>query len=467
MLVRVAGRRNHESILRFFLSAAGPFARAAPEIDSRGILRNPRQVFESYILTLVTGMAEARRQSGRRWLWIGSAVVLIVVFLMARSLLRVRLTVRAAQARHERIVNTVSTNGRVEPEHPYQFYSPIATTVKATYVQTGDVVPAGKLMVVLNDVEARARVAAAKSGLDSAQAALNAVLHNGTLAERQASTAEIAQDRLSVDQAQHDLKALLGLQATGAAAAGEVTAARERLATAQAALSAAEQTANERYSPDEVARARAALADADANLAAAQTAEAQTRISAPIKGTVFSLDVAPSDFVQAGALLLQMADLKLERVRAYFDEPDLGRLALGQSVVIRWDAEPGQEWHGHIERLPASVVTYTTRNVGEVLVSIDEPKDGLLPDTNVTVQVTTSSQPNALSIPREALHSENGQYYVFKVVGNQLHRTSVTIGAPNLTQVPILSGLKDGDWVATGTNNGQPLQQGVPVQVEQ
>jgi len=402
----------------------------------------------------------------RRWLWIGAAVVLVAVFFAARSLLRERFTVRAVEVRHEQIVNTVSTNGRVEPEHPYQFYSPLATTVKAVYGQPGDVVPAGKLLIVLEDMEARARVASAEAGVRSAQAGLDAVLHNGTQAERQASAAEIAQDKLSLEQAQRDLDALSHLEATGAAAPGEVAAARQRLAAAQAALTAAKQTSESRYSPDEVSRARATLADAQANLAAAQQVESQTHINAPIAGTLYSLDAAPSEFVEQGKLLAQIADLKLERVRAYFDEPDLGRLALGQSVVIRWDAKPGVEWHGHIEHLPASVVTYTTRNVGEVLVSIDEPRDGLLPDTNVTVQVTTSSQQNALSIPRAALYYENGQYYVFKIFGSELKRTNVTIGAPNLTQAPVLSGLQEGDWVATGTTTGEPLQQGVPIKVQ-
>lgn len=402
----------------------------------------------------------------RRWLWIGAAVVLVAVFFTARSLLRERLTVRAVEVVHEQIVNTVSTNGRVEPEHPYEFYSPLATTVKAVNVETGDQVRAGKVLIVLDDIEARARVAAAEAGVKSAQAGLDAVLHNGTQAEQQASSAEIAQDRLNVEQAQRDVDALKNLQASGAAAPSEVAAARQRLSAAQAAQSAALETANHRYSSEDVSRARAALADAEASLAAARQVESQTRIAAPVAGTVYSLDVAPSNFVEQGKLLAQLADLKLERVRAYFDEPDLGQLAVGQKVEINWLAKPGQVWRGHIEQLPASVVTYTTRNVGEVLISIDEPKDGLLPDTNVTVQVTTSSQPNALSIPRAALYYENGRYYVFKIVGSELKRTPVTIGAPNLTQAPVLSGLNEGDWVATGTTSGQPLQQGVPIKVQ-
>jgi HlyD family secretion protein len=81
----------------------------------------------------------------------------------------------------------------------------------------------------------------------------------------------------------------------------------------------------------------------------------------------------------------------------------------------------------------------------------------------VTVKVTTFSEPNSLSVPREALHAENGKPYVYKVASGGLVRTAVTTGTINLTQVAILSGLNEGDWVATGTTNGQPLHEGVPI----
>jgi HlyD family secretion protein len=111
------------------------------------------------------------------------------------------------------------------------------------------------------------------------------------------------------------------------------------------------------------------------------------------------------------------------------------------------------------------VINLGTRSVGEVLVKIDDADCALLPDTNVTVTATTSSEPNTLSIPREALHSENGKTYVFKVVKGVLQRTFVNTGTINLTQVAILSGLEEGDKVTTGTINGQPLQEGVPIKV--
>jgi HlyD family secretion protein len=435
--------------------------------ETEGYCSHPRVTFESYILSLVKCMAEARMQTGRKWLWIASVVVLIAVFFVARYFLRERLPVRTVQVQHAALQYTVSTNGRVEPIVNYQFYSPLATTVEAVYAQVGDQVPAGKLLITLDDLQARAQVASAESAVKTAQATLYAATHNGTQAEQQASAAEIEQDRLARDQVKRNLDALMQLASTGAAAPGEVTAAHERLQAAEATLAAAQKNALGRYSTLDVARAQAALADAQAALAAAQHVEAQTSYRAPITGTVYTMDAAASQYAEAGKLLVEMADMHRERVRAYPDEPDLGHLAVGQKVAIHWDAKPASEWHGHISRLPASVVAYTTRNVGEVLIDFDGPSDGLLPATNVTVTVTISSDANALSMPREALHEQNGQYYVFKVEHGQLKRVAVKVGSPNLTMVPILSGLADGDTVASGTTNGQPLQEGIPIKEEQ
>jgi len=411
-------------------------------------------------------MAEARTQTSRRWLWAGLAVFLVVVFLVARSFLRERLPVRVGRVERVTLVTTVPTNGKVEPVANYEFYSPLATTVRDVNVQAGDQVRAGKLLLKLDDAQAAAQVAAAESGVKTAEAALYVATHNGTLAEQQASQAELEQDRLARDQAQHDLDALTQLASSGAAAPGEVTAARERLQTAEASLAAAQQTSQGRYAPVDVARAQAALAHARAALAAAQHLEAQTAYYAPIAGTVYDLDASAREFAEQGKLLLQMADLRQVRVRAYFDEPDIGRLAVGQKATIHWDAKPGQEWNGHIVRLPSDVVSYTTRNVGEVLIDFDGPEDDLLPDTNVTVTVTIASEANALSMPVEALHEQNGQYFVFKIVGSELKRTSVTVGRRNETQESVLSGLDDGDRVAIGTTNGQPLQEGIPIKEE-
>ena len=137
-------------------------------------------------------------------------------------------------------------------------------------------------------------------------------------------------------------------------------------------------------------------------------------------------------------------------------------------MVIAWDARPDEHWHGRILRLPSTIITYgQTRNVGEVLVSIDDNHDALLPDTNVRVTVTVANESNVLMVPHDALHFEQGASYVYRLEGSTLHRVPVTVGTVNLTDVQIVSGLEAGQAVALNTTNGQPLSDGVPVRVVQ
>lgn len=412
-------------------------------------------------------MAKERRQLDRRWVWLGSAVLLIAVFFMARSLLRERLPVRVATVSRQDLVKTIPTNGRVEPEVNYEYHAPISATVKALDVQAGDRVAAGKLLIELDDVEARARVATADSGVKSAEAGVEAATHNGTQAEQQMAAADVARTKLDRDQAQRDLDALVQLNKTGAASANEVDAARTRLASADGALHAAQQSATGRYSTSEIARAQAALSDAEQNLTAAKEIESRLEYRAPIAGTVYTVNTGKTEFVQEGGLLLQMADLHHMRVRAYFDEPEIGQLKIGQKIVIRWDAKQDEAWNGHIVRLPANVIHLESRNVGEVLVALDNPDGDLLPDTNVTATVTTFSQSNALSVPREALHYEAGQQFVYRVSGDRLERVPVKIGMLTMTQVQVVSGVNEGDVVATGTLSDQRLQTDVPIRIVQ
>lgn len=102
------------------------------------------------------------------------------------------------------------------------------------------------------------------------------------------------------------------------------------------------------------------------------------------------------------------------------------------------------------------------------LIHIDDvANSGLLPDTNVTLTVTTATVAHALTVPREAVYPESGHPVVYRILSGKLVLTPVTTGMFNLTQEQILSGLNAGDWVATGSPSGAPLQDGMEVKVVQ
>jgi HlyD family secretion protein len=398
-----------------------------------------------------------------RALWIGAAIVLIGVFWVAHKATQTKLPVRIGEAQRGVFINSTSTNGKVEPQANFEAHAPFPGIIRQLYAREGDKVPQGKLLLSMDDTDARARLAAALAGLRGAQAGYDTASKGGSEVERLSFAGEVGRAQADRDQAQRDVAALEKLEATGAAAPSEVAAARQRLAADNSALQNLQARQGARIAPMDVAHAKALLDDAQAAYTAAQKSVDEANVRAPFAGTVYSLPVSRTEFVQQGDRLLQMADLSKIQVRAYFDEPEIGRLAIGQPIVIRWDAKPAQRWHGHILRVPSTIIGYLTRNVGEVLVSVDDADGTLLPSTNVTVTVTTANKPDALTIPREALHTEEGRTYVYTVANNTLRRTPVRVGETNLTQVEILSGLQEHQKVALGTTNGAPVIDGVPI----
>jgi HlyD family secretion protein len=401
-------------------------------------------------------------------LWTLAAILLIIVFFAVRRLTREELPLRVATATMGDLITTDSTNGKVEPQPPnFAAHAPAPSTVKQLYVKAGDLVPKGKLLVSLDDADAIARSAGALATLRGAQASYQSTEQGGTQEERNSLVGELAKAQMDRDQAERDLGTLKKLVAQGAAAPGEVASAQQKLDAANSALSTLQKKQTGRYSPADMTHSRADLEQAQAAYAAASTVVARSNVRAPFAGTVYSLPVSQSEYVEQGALLLQMADLTKLQVRAYFDEPELGALHAGQPATIVWDALPDREWHGRILRMPSTIINYqNTRNVGEVLLSVDDADGKLLPNTNVKVTVTEQRLDNVLTIPREALHSEAGKNYVYLLHGKVLRRQPVAVGARNLTQVQVVSGLAENATVALSTTNGEQLAEGVPVHID-
>ncbi len=217
-----------------------------------------------------------------------------------------------------------------------------------------------------------------------------------------------------------------------------------------------QQQQTQNYAPIDLEHAEANVANAQAAYEAQLDVLRRENVRAPFAGTVYSVLVHASDFVQAGDKLLQMANLKQIQIRAYFDEPEIRNLTIGEPVKIVWEAETHRVWHGRVIRTPTTIIAYGTRNVGEALISVDDADETLLPNTNVTITVTLLDVPNALIVPREAFHADDTGNYVFRVIDGRLRRTPVKVGNMNLTQVQILSGLSQGAVVALTAPDGSP-----------
>jgi HlyD family secretion protein len=404
-----------------------------------------------------------------RWLVIflgaGLAIILLASFNSIRDEV---IPVRAASVERASMRSVISTNGKIEPSQNFEAHAPVSTTVQHLFVKEGDHIRKGQLLLQLDDSEARSQAARAQAQLKGAQAEVQAVQKGGSQEEVLTLRTQIVKARADRDSAQRSLDAFKRLQQKGAASLGEVKEAENTLQRAQADLDLLERKEKERYSRPEVEHVEAQRSEAQAAYDAATDVLQKSNIVAPFDGVVYVLPVKQGAYVQPGDLLLQVADLSQVLVRAYVDEPDIGKLNHGQRTEVTWDAMPGRIWNGMVDVLPSTVKLHGTRNVGETVVLLDNHDLRLLPNTNVSVTVIIAQHDAVLTIPREALRQDDSKPYVYQIVNDKLHRRAVTVAASNLTRIEVSDGLSDKDVVALSSMSPlRPLRDGSPVKVVQ
>jgi HlyD family secretion protein len=412
-----------------------------------------------------TENGHGRAHTRRTWIIVIALVVAVVVLAAFVSLHRSQVPIRVGRADRETITDSIATNGKIEALNNFEAYAPVATTVKKIYLQQGSWVKPGQLLLQLEDANARLQAARAEAQLKGAQADVSTVENGGTKDELLTNRNALVKAESDRDAAERNLKAMQNLLRCGAASQAEVDAAQTKLRIAEDNVHLLKQKLGDRYSKLEVGHVEAQEAEARASLAAAQQLLKNSNITAPRAGMVYSLPVRQGAFVNAGDLLVQVADLHKVRVRAFVDEPEIGKLRQGQLVEVTWDAIPGRVWRGTIESLPTTVVQRGTRMVGEVTCVIENSDLKLLPNTNISVAVVVARQQNALTVPREAVHQDAAGKFVFQVVNGELKRRDVQTSVANLTRIQVTSGLTDDAVLALGAINMQSLREGMLVKI--
>lgn len=376
-----------------------------------------------------------------------------VLVLMALAIVVVRrspASVPVVRVTREDISETITSNGTVEPVDPTIARAKFPTFVEKVMATEGQVVHRGQEILTLDVTDIRAQLAQARANLLAAQTELKNARSGGP-------PDEIAQIKGSLQQARVDVATLEHSQKALEALVQQQAATQEELSQNQAALEKARSRVQELVQRKEALAGKAATNAQSAELMANQ-AEDQVRdldekvrsasVVAPMDGTLYSLPVRSGDYVKVGDVLAEMADLRHVRVRAFVDEPDLGRLAPNQSVQVTWDAKPGRTWTGRTVQIPKRVVPHGMRSVGEVLCSVDNQNRELLPSTNVEVTILVVERHGILAVPRSAVREDNSKHYVFVLAGDKLQRREISVGIASASKYEVVSGLALDDEIA-------------------
>ena len=362
------------------------------------------------------------------------------------------------RVKRQTLVSALPTNGKVEPSVWQAVRAETGGTVSRAPVEDGQTVAAGAVLASIADPSLQAEIDAAQAKLNEARANLASQEAGGKPAEFTDIENSLARARLLLVQEQAALAALQRLVARHAATQQEVDAARDKVQQSELEIAGLEKRKHSLVSPTEVAAARARVGDAEAALHLAQRREALSLVRSPMAGVVYGREVRQGSYLNAGDLVANVGRMDRLLVRVYVDEPELGRVAVAQPVTITWDALPGRQWQGQVDKKPVAIQALGTRQVGEVVCSIANEGRALIPGTNVNAEIRTAVVENAMVIPKEALRHDAQGDYVLALKGGTVERRAVKQGASSITLVQVLEGLGDADAVALPSDT--PLKDG-------
>ncbi len=387
----------------------------------------------------------------KKWLLLMAALAVIVsVWLVARRTAPPETPF--TRAKRERLISTLVTNGKAEPIEWVKVRAERAGAVRRLAVERGSVVSKGAVLAELDASAAQADLAAAEARIAQARVELETIGRGGREAERADIDGQLARARIEQQYAQKEAASLARLVEKQAASRVELYDARDRVEKAGAQVQALEarRAALATAADRKVAEARLRDAEAAADLAR-KTIELSV-IRAPMPGVIYRLAIRSGAYLNPGDEIAEVGQIEKLRIVVYVDEPELGRVARGMPVTITWDALPGREWKGVVDKTPSTVAAFGTREVGEVQCIVENPGRELPPGANINASILSRAAEDALVIPKEALRRVNNQPGVYSLDGNRVVWRPVETGISSVTRVQVLKGLKEGDAVAVASD---------------
>lgn len=363
---------------------------------------------------------------------------------------------RTMVVRRAPITAAVSALGSLAPINSVDVKINEGGLVKEVLVAAGQTVQAGQIIARLDADDLAAREKQARADLLSAQASLQKLLAGASQADIAAARSNLAQQQLSLTNAEATYAQNKNLFESGAISKQQFDESRDKVELARLAVEAARQKLADLTAPPreaDVAAARAQVARAEANLAEVQQDLQAVTIRSPIAGTVVDLPVVAGQTLGNNGLVATVADLRRMQATVYVNEIDIPQVRTGQETEIRVDALQGRMFRGEVTQvgqMPGddnNVVTYPVVSV------LPNPQGLLRPGMTVDVNIVLGKSEAALVVPVEALVDAGGRTAVLvpgAAADGQPGRPEprpVQVGLRNDTFVEIVGGLEEGDQI--------------------
>ncbi len=425
-------------------------------------------------------------------------------------------TVQTGKVARQDLASIVSASGEIRPKTYVNIGANAFGKITRLYVKEGDRVRKGQLLAQLENVQPSADVNATEASVQAAvtdSAAAEAALNT--------SVADLNRAQSDFERAQLDWTRAQGLFKDSLIAKSEYDSQKAAWQTAQAGLAQAQAR---------VAQAKAQKDSADrhislnrANLTHAADVLKKTTYAAPYDGMITNLPVREGETVvigiqnSPGSTLMTLADMSVITAEVKVDETDIVNVRLGQPAEVNIDAIPKKIFKAVVTEIGNNAIVRSTgvstsqqtsasqeAKDFKVVVTLQDPPENLRPGLSATAKITTATRSGALSIPIQALtvrsradlkasnsdkaggsdkdnvqaagpaseasnaaHDKEEIQGVFVIRNRKAEFLPVQTGITGTTDIEVLSGLKPGDEIVTGSYKVlRTLRPGTSVKVD-
>lgn len=356
-----------------------------------------------------------------------------------------------AKAARREIKVAVNTNGIIEPVDRDEIYAPVDGFVARIPKREGSEIEKGQLLIQLESEHIQTALAEARTALLQEKRQARVVMTGPPKEEVAALDASIAECEMQLNQTDKDLQVEESLFSKGATPRSAVENLQKQRAQFQLRAEGLKQRKRElqqRYSPEDKEWEQGKVAELTKQVSLLERQLQMGSVFASKSGLIYSISVKPGAYVTKGQLLAQTYQPGKIMLRAYVDEPDLGRVQKGQPVRVEWDGLPDRQWSGVVEKPAEQVVALNNRSVGYVFCSVDAKPKELIPNLNVKVEITTARKADVIVVPRSAVIRQNGKPAVILSEGNRTVVKPVELGLVTSEEIEILQGISAGDSIA-------------------
>ena len=296
-------------------------------------------------------------------------------------------------------IGTLNLNGYIKANNPIGIFVDKKLKVKEVFIKNGDFVKKGQILMTFDDDET------------------NKLNRN------------IEKERINLQKIQRDLKTTRELQKLGGASKNDVKNLEDNARISQLSIDEYTEVLN----------------------------KTATEVRSPVDGVVSNLKAQENYLVDTDSSLLEIIDSNDLRIIVEIPEYNSQSVKLGQSVKVRQDiSNDDKVYDGEITKISRLSTTsiLTSENVLEADVKTKEVIPNLIPGFKIKAVLQLKADEKNIIIPKIALQSENGKYFVFTIdIKNTIKRKEVTVKNIVGDNIIVTSGLNVGEILIITPDN--------------